>query len=497
MRRTTLRGATAAILSFGLVPMAFTQAQAAPAPTPGHFTRTPVTGLANLRAELPALKNLSPTARADSLRNLRPSPDASSPARVTAGIAELSALCPTGQSPSALHSYASFESGLPYPADSDGFTVGTGAGAPDGTRWASSSLAASDPASSHFVTSNHDAVPQTSKVYLSFSYRGTFAAGSAAVVINEDGGELSPSAQWATVALDITSQATTTGDGTAYVGFGHMADDAAAGSLDVDDVAIYSCKAPPNSGVRGDWTGQGTVDLMATRADGTLWMYEGKGVGTVGRGFQVGSGWSTFTWQGSPGDVNGDRRTDLLARRSDGTLWLYPGMGNGLLGRGVQVGSGWNIMTLIATPGDFDLDGRPDLVARRSDGTLHQYRILTNGALRYVGQIGSGWNIMKSIVGMGDLNGDRRGDLVAVRTDGTMFSYLSAGTKLTGSKTVFAGWKIMTKLTSPGDLNKDGRGDLIARRSDGTLWFYAGRIGGGVIGGRLAGSGWNIMSNIL
>ena len=409
----------------------------------------------------------------------------------------MSSLCPAGQFPSTVHGYESFEAGLPYPAGSLGFTVGTGVGAPDGTHWASSSLVAADPAILHFVTSNHDSVPQTGKVYLSFSYRGTFAASSAFVAVSQDGGNLAPSPQWATVALDITSQATKNGDGTVDVGFGHGADAATAGSFNVDDVAIYSCKVPPISGVRGDWTGQGTVDLMATRADGTLWMYEGKGVGTVGRGFQVGSGWSTFTWQGSPGDINGDRRTDLLARRSDGTLWLYPGKGNGLLGRGVQVGSAWNTMTLIATPGDFDLDGRPDLVARRSDGTLHQYRILATGRVRYVRQIGSGWNIMKSIVGMGDLNGDKRGDLVAVRTDGTMFSYLSAGTRLTGSKAVTAGWTIMTKLTSPGDLNKDGRGDLIARRSDGTLWFYAGRIGGGVIGGKLAGSGWNIMSNIL
>lgn len=500
MRTKTFRGAAAAVLSISLVPMAFTQAQAAPAPTPGQFTRAPIAGFASHQGDLATLKNLSPSARADALRNLAQAPPASSLVG-SLGITQMSSACPTGQYPSARHGYQSFEAGLPYPGPDDtfGFTVETGSGAPDGTHWANSSLQADDPAFFSFVTSNHDLVPQTGKVYLSFSYRGTFDAGSAFVAVNDDGGELTPSPDWATVNLDITSQATTSmaGDGSVYAGFGHLADLATAGSFDVDNVAIYTCKAAPISGVRGDWSGQGTVDLMATRADGTLLMYEGAGTGTVGRGLRVGSGWGTFTWQGSPGDINGDRRTDLLARRSDGTLWYYPGRGYGALGSGLPVGNGWNVMTSIATPGDFDRDGRPDVVARRSDGTLHLYRILPTGALRYVKAIGNGWNTMTSIIGMGDLNADKRGDLLAIRADGTMFSYLSTGTGLVRSTTVTAGWNIMNKLTSPGDMNKDGRGDLIARRTDGTLWFYAGRSGGGVLSGKQVGTGWNIMSNIL
>jgi hypothetical protein len=391
---------------------------------------------------------------------------------------------------------------MPYPDFNDGFTVATGTGAPDGASWANSSLLASDPIVAHLFDSNFDVVPQTGRVYLSFTYRGQFSAGSTVAFVNNDFWEPAPATDWTTVNLDITSEATTSPalDHTVDVMFGHVAETDTAGSFDVDNVSIYTCKAPPpvpNSGVRGDWSGQGTVDLMATRSDGTMWMYEGAGTGALGRGVQVGNSWSTFTWQGSPGDINGDRRTDLLARRSDGTLWYYPGKGYGALGRGLQVGNGWNVMTSIATPGDFDRDGRPDLVARRSDGTLHLYRILPTGALRYVKAIGSGWNIMTSIIGMGDLNADKRGDLIARRTDGTMFSYLSTGTGLARGTTVSTGWNIMDQLTSPGDMNKDGRGDLIARRTDGTLWFYAGRSGGGVLGGRQVGSGWNVMTNIL
>jgi FG-GAP-like repeat len=504
MKTRTFRGTAAVVLAIALVPTAFTQAQAAPAPTPGQRSGTPTSGLVSRVGKLPALKDATRKERAEAFLLQGMSPNTSSVIGAAAVFDMNGSYCPTGQVDNAFYGLESFEADLPFPSpeDSNGFTVATGPDAPDGTHWASSSFLASDPDSTHFVTSNLDTVPQTGRVFLSFSYRGQFTPGSAGVLINNSSVGLSPTGIWGTVALDITSEATTAG-GTVFVGFGQDVDPGTATAFEVDDVAIYTCKTPvkpgpaPNSGVRGDWTGQGTVDLMATRSDGTLWAYEGKGTGTVGSGVQVGSGWSAFTWQGSPGDVNGDRRTDLLARRSDGTLWFYPGKGYGAFGSGLRVGSGWSAMTAIATPGDFDLDGRPDLVARRSDGTLHLYRIQATGSVRYVKQIGTGWNGMSSIVGMGDLNGDKRGDVVAIAGNGTMYSYVSSGSVLTGGKAVGSGWNAMSLRTSPGDMNKDGRGDLVARRSDGTLWFYPGRVGGGVVGGKQIGSGWQIMSNLL
>ena len=254
---------------------------------------------------------------------------------------------------------------------------------------------------------------------------------------------------------------------------------------------------PPVSGVRGDWTGEGSVDLLGTLSDGSLWLYPGRKDGTVSRGSQVGSGWGGSTWLGSPGDVNGDRRTDLVSRRSDGTLWLYAGRGAGGFAAGVQVGSSWGAMTSIATPGDMDGDGRPDLLARRSDGTLHMYSFTASGSLRYLRQAGSGWNGMSWIVGMGDLSGDRRGDVVAVRaSDGALFGYRGSASGLTGTGQIGSGWNGMTWLTSPGDVNADGKGDLIGRKANGTLWFYAGRASG-VSNGKQVGSGWNGMTRIL
>ena len=132
-----------------------------------------------------------------------------------------------------------------------------------------------------------------------------------------------PNSGWGTTVLDITSQATTAvaGDGAVDVGFARH-DDATPGSLDVDDVAMYTCAAPPNSGVRGDWT-NGTRLTSAKK---------------------VGAGWNAMNLLTSPGDMNKDSRGDLIARRSDGTLWFYPGRaGGGVLG-GKQISAGWNIM---------------------------------------------------------------------------------------------------------------------------------------------------------
>ena len=494
------RGTAAAVLSIGLVTAPFTQAQAVPTPTPAPSAQTPITRLSGRPSELSTLKRLAPTKHADSLGLVSQPPKTSSLA-ATPGVTEMSSLCPVGQSPDALYGYQSFEEVAPSPDQMNGFTIKSGAGAPDGSHWANSSFLASDSGGYHSVgIMNTDGPPPGAKVYMAFAYRGNFVERTVSVNFNTSSGTLLPDPEWGWVALDVTSEVTVAG--VIQASFSHQSNGAAS-SFDVDDVATYSCKANPApapapiSGVRGDWTGQGSVDLMSTRSDGGLFVYEGTGTGAVRSGVQVGSGWSTFTWQGSPGDLNADRRTDLLARRSDGTLWFYPGKGNGALGSGKQVGTGWNAMTSIATPGDFNLDGRPDLLARRADGTLHLYRILATGALQYVAQVGVGWNAMTSIIGMGDLNGDKRGDVVAVRSDGIMFSYLSSGTGLTSAKQVGAGWNGMNILTSPGDMNKDGRGDLIGRRADGTLWSYLGRTGGGVVSGKQVGTGWNEMIRIL
>ncbi|MFP5333957.1 MAG: FG-GAP repeat domain-containing protein [Actinomycetes bacterium] len=347
------------------------------------------------------------------------------------------------------------------------------------------------------------AVAPGTRTMLSFASRGDQPVDAAFASVNEYFAEVPASTGWTRHTYDITETTLQHPDpalpaGTIDVFFDHVLDDTASASStwQLDDIQVYTCVAAPASGVRGDWTGEGTVDLLGTTAGGDLWLYPGRNDGTVGRGTHVGVGWSAMTWLGSPGDVTGDRRTDLVARRSDGTLWLYAGRGGGGFASGVQVGQGWGAMTAIATPGDLDGDGRPNLLARRSDGTLHMYSVTSTGAVRYQRQAGSGWNGMTWIVGMGDLDGDRLGDVVAVSGDGKLYGFRGSAVGLRGFGQIGSGWGGMTWLTSPGDMNADGRGDLVGRHSDGTLWFYAGRATG-VASGQQVGSGWTGMSRIL
>ena len=46
-----------------------------------------------------------------------------------------------------------------------------------------------------------------------------------------------------------------------------------------------------------------------------------------------------------PGDFTGNGTADLLARDRFGQLWLYPGNGHGRFLSRVRLGGGWNAMT--------------------------------------------------------------------------------------------------------------------------------------------------------
>ena len=426
-------------------------------------------------------------------------------AELATEVTTLTTTCPSGQVVGNVYAAEGFESGLPYREIGHGWQVQSG-GAAQGTSYASSSLSPASEAQDTFLASTvvPGGIPSTGALYLRFAVRGSAGEGVVTVVANEEPVPLTPAPAWSHVTLDVSSVAgrfVGPGGREFYVGFEHVLPATATGSstFEVDDVRVYSCTTAPNAGVRGDWTGEGTVDLLGTHTDGDLYLYPGKGTGAVSGGTKVGSGWGGFTWQGSPGDVTGDRRTDLVGRRSDGYLYLYPGKGAGAFGSATKIGSSWAAMTALATPGDMTGDGRPELVARRTDGTLHLYSFATTGTLSHVKQIGTSWNGMAWIIGMGDLNGDRRGDVVAAGKDGCLYAYTTTTASTLGAaRKVGCGWTAMNWLTSPGDMNKDGYGDLIARNTtDGSLWFYRGRAGGGVYSGTKVGTGWGGMARIL
>lgn len=77
----------------------------------------------------------------------------------------------------------------------------------------------------------------------------------------------------------------------------------------------------------GDLTGDGYSEIVAVRSDGALVAYYNNINSNPGRlpyssGTVIGSGWQGFT-SVTLGDVNDDGYADLIARKADGSVWLY------------------------------------------------------------------------------------------------------------------------------------------------------------------------------
>lgn len=192
------------------------------------------------------------------------------------------------------------------------------------------------------------------------------------------------------------------------------------------------------SGV-GDFNGDGKNDLLARKPDGTLWLYPGTGrVDSSSPGYagslKIGNfGWEVFTSLAGPGDLNGDGKNDILARKADGTLWLYRGSGTvsgsspGYVAA-LKIGSfGWEAFDEVFGPGDFNGDGKNDIIARNPDGSVWLYPGAGDGTLVPPRRIGTAWNIFNAVLGAGMLNTDPFGDLVARKSDGSLWAYSGTG----------------------------------------------------------------------
>ncbi len=189
----------------------------------------------------------------------------------------------------------------------------------------------------------------------------------------------------------------------------------------------------------GDFNGDGKNDLVARMPNGTLWLYAGSGrvdgTSSAFSGVQkIGEfGWDSFTSLTGTGDLTGDGKSDILARKADGSLWLYAGSGrvdsanNGYLS-GRKIGNfGWEVFDQLLGVGDFNADGKNDIVARTADGGLWLYAGDGTGRLPTSRKIGTGWNVFDTVLGAGNLNRDNFADLVARRPDGSLWAYSGTG----------------------------------------------------------------------
>lgn len=146
-----------------------------------------------------------------------------------------------------------------------------------------------------------------------------------------------------------------------------------------------------------DYNSDGKDDLIARNpSTGQLYLYPGKGNGGFGSRLQIGTGWNGMREITAVGDLDHDGHADVLAvRTSNNCLYLYAGRGNGTLKSGVQVGCNWNGYDQVTGVGDFSRDGHADWLARRqSDGALFLYYGNGNGGFSSRKAVGTGWNSM-------------------------------------------------------------------------------------------------------
>ncbi len=222
------------------------------------------------------------------------------------------AACPNGGTRTVI-SATGFDGGN-LPADTYGW-FGSESGLGGSGDWSarSSQVPGSATPEDHQLFLDPIAGASASTTYLSFASRGDDVFDNVFFGVNDEVYGMDLSAGWERVTVDVTA-ATSQYGGDLDAFFVHQAGSSQSTFWEVDDVSVFRCGAPPASGVRGDWTGEGTVDVLATNAAGELVLYPGTTTGAVGEGRTIGQGWGSMTWIGSPGDINGDRRTDLLAR---------------------------------------------------------------------------------------------------------------------------------------------------------------------------------------
>ncbi|GHH44181.1 secreted trypsin-like serine protease [Streptomyces umbrinus] len=139
---------------------------------------------------------------------------------------------------------------------------------------------------------------------------------------------------------------------------------------------------------------------------------------------QISSVWGGYKSYAIPGDMTGDARPDLLAVDADGSVYLYPGRGNGEFYGKVKVVSGsWKNVKIFGH-GDLSGDGKPDLLVRSTDGTLWLYRGTGKEKTPWSARIKArtGWNFT-SYVSNGDVTGDGVADIMARDSGGTLWLY--------------------------------------------------------------------------
>lgn len=230
-----------------------------------------------------------------------------------------------------------------------------------------------------------------------------------------------------------------------------------------------------------DLNDNGSTDVLARDASGALWRDDlfdwpsGGQVKTAER-TKIGTGWQVYNQIETAGDLAGTPTGDLVARDTSGVLWLYQGRGDGTLAARVKVGTGWQIYKKITAGGDLNGDGRSDLVATDASGVLWLYKGTGSSSAPFAARVkvGGGWQIYDRITAVGDIAGTAAGDLVARDTSGVLWLYQGNGAGAFATRVrIGSGWNAFSHLVGVGDVTADGRPDLIAHGPNGTYVYRA------------------------
>jgi|SRR5579884_3234962 len=233
----------------------------------------------------------------------------------------------------------------------------------------------------------------------------------------------------------------------------------------------------------GDFNGDGRVDVLWHRADGSItdWLGNANGGLTPNAANElevVDPHWQIV----ATGDVNGDGRDDIVWRRDDGELTDWLGTANGSFAPNAAneldvVDPQWHIVGA----GDFNGDGIADIMWRNTDGRITNWLGTPTG--HFVDNVANAYNGVTldwHIAGIGDFNGDGRDDILWHNDDGRITDWLStsSGGYAPNSAVFYDQVSIDWQVAQVGDFNGDGIDDILWRNTDGRVTDWLGQPDG-------------------
>ena len=240
----------------------------------------------------------------------------------------------------------------------------------------------------------------------------------------------------------------------------------------------------------GNWTGDGTDDLIVRKSNGEMWLYPFRDntFYVPGYGKKVADGWN-FTHY-LVGNWTGDGTADMICRDSNGYLWLYQ-FNNETFSNPVRVGHGFYFDNYFV--GYWTGDGTDDLIVRDSSGNMRLYPFRNNSFYGIPGSgklVGTGFNYANYFVGY--WTGDGTDDLICRDSNGYMWLRQFTNETFGSAVQVGSGWNFTHYFV--GNWTDDGTDDMIVRDSNGDLRLYPFRNNSfyGIPGsGKVVASGFN------